>query len=122
MIRIPVCFSSEILGRRDKERDHGPCAYCNSFSWLALTLAAGAGLKPGDRQDVILRINYPRALVNRRLSPCFPLSLVGPTKTRPVEFAAIGMCHRITPGGRTTRAGPSQNSLWIPAALGIATS
>jgi hypothetical protein len=45
---IPVCFSSEILGGRDKERNHGPCAYCNDFSCLALTLAAGAG--PGGRR------------------------------------------------------------------------
>ena len=44
MIRIPVYFSSGSLGRRDRERDHGPCAYCNEFSCLALTLAAGAGL------------------------------------------------------------------------------
>jgi hypothetical protein len=46
-MECPVCFSSEILGRRDKERDHGPCAYCNSFSCLALTLAgAGPGATP----------------------------------------------------------------------------
>jgi hypothetical protein len=37
MIRIPVCFSSEILDRRDKERDHGPCAYCYNFNCLALS-------------------------------------------------------------------------------------
>jgi hypothetical protein len=42
--RIPVCFSSGSLGRRDRERDHGPCAYCNNFTCLALTLAAGAGI------------------------------------------------------------------------------
>ena len=28
--------------------------------------------KPGDRQDVILRINYPRTLVNRRIVTVFP--------------------------------------------------
>jgi hypothetical protein len=49
-MECPVCFSSEILGRRDKERDHGPCAYCNSFSCLALALAAGAG--PGARRAI----------------------------------------------------------------------
>ena len=30
-------------GREGRERNHGPCAYCNNFSCLALTLAAGAG-------------------------------------------------------------------------------
>ena len=55
MIRIPVCFSSKILGRGDKEKDHGPCVYCRSFSCLALTLAAGAG--PGPRRAI--RRPYP---------------------------------------------------------------
>jgi len=43
MIPIPVCFFIRNPNKRDNERDHGPCAYYNNFSCLALTLAAGVG-------------------------------------------------------------------------------
>jgi hypothetical protein len=50
MIRIPVCFFIRNSGRRDSERDHRLYAYCNKFSCLALTPAAGVG--PGARRAI----------------------------------------------------------------------
>jgi hypothetical protein len=39
MIPIPVCFLPEILAGKS-EKDHGPPAYSNRFSCLALMLTA----------------------------------------------------------------------------------
>ena len=62
MIPIPVCFFISNPGRRDHERDHGPYGYCNNFSCLALTSAAGVG--PGARRAIRRRSTRSSPVTN----------------------------------------------------------